>query len=293
MAQHARETIYVLDVQSDGQARMQAYAFHEVEAAPNMKIETGTVCPVPTEQALSLLRDLVAARITPPVMVLRWNGTGNHFQAINYQAAEHEHYATNIAALSLKRNEILIEHGWKALDAIEYDEDKTGRAAAQTIKAVRRAAREARRATELPTGAESGANDGGPDSAQDLEADPSNGQGCNSAGVQRELFMYQYPSSSEEDRSTQAKDGRQTVLREAEEVRGTELSQARAKEEQREATQGIGNEQPAEIGQGQSNQELQHLSQQNISGKNTDGQQAQMKMTSSEGAEADRQPGSL
>ncbi|KAE9261084.1 hypothetical protein PF001_g32528 [Phytophthora fragariae] len=226
-------------------------------------------------------------------MVLRWNGTGNHFQAINYQAAEHEHYATNIAALSLKRNDIVIEHGWKALDAIEYDEDKTGRAAAQTIKAVRRAAREARRATELPTGAESGANDGGPDSAQDLEADPSNGQGCNSAGVQRELFMYQYPSSSEEDRSTQAKDGRQTVLREAEEVRGTELSQARAKEEQREATQGIGNEQPAEIGQGQSNQELQHLSQQNISGKNTDGQQAQMKMTSSEGAEADRQPGSL
>ncbi|KAE8992751.1 hypothetical protein PR003_g22036 [Phytophthora rubi] len=290
MAQHARETIYVLDVQSDGQARMQAYEFHEVEAPPDMKIETGTVCPVPTEQALGLLRDLVAARITPPVMVLRWNDTGNHFQAVNYQAKEHEHYATNIAALSQKRNEILIEHGWKALDAIEYDEDKTGRAAAQTIKAVRRAAKEVMKATELHTGAESGAKDWSPDSAMELGSVPSNGHERSNAGAQR-LFMNQ--SSREEDQPTQTKEGRQDVLREAEEVRSTELSQSRTEEAQRDATQGIWKGQPAENRQGQSNRELKPLRQHNISGKTTEGQHAQMTMTTSEGAEAEGRPGSL
>ncbi|GMF29166.1 unnamed protein product [Phytophthora fragariaefolia] len=286
MTQYARETIYVLDVQSDGQARMQAYAFHEVEAPPDMKIETGTVCPVPTEHALGLLGDLVAARITPPVMVLRWNDTGNHFQAVNYQAKEHEHYATNIAALSQKRNEILIEHGWKALDVIEYDEDKTGRAAAQTIKTVRRAAKEAMKATELHTGAESGAKDGSPDSALELESVPSNGHERSSAGAQRELFMNKW--SQEEDLSTQAKEGRQDVLREVEEVRSTELSQSRTEEEQRDATQGIWKEKPAECRQGQSNQELEPLNQHHISGKTNDGQHAQTTMTTSEATVGER-----
>uniref|UniRef100_H3H614 Uncharacterized protein n=2 Tax=Phytophthora ramorum TaxID=164328 RepID=H3H614_PHYRM len=293
MAQHARETIYVLDVQSDGQARMQAYALHEVEAAPDMKMETGTVCPVPTEQALSLLRDLVAARITPPVMVLRWTDTGNHFQAVNYQAEKHEHYATNIAALSQKRNEILINHGWKALDAIEYDEDKTGRAAAQTIKAVRRAAKEAMRETELPTGVESGSKDRSPDSTLELESVPSKGQESSSAGVQRERFMIHHPTSRKEDRPTLAKEGRQDVLREAEEVQSTELSQSRTKEEQRDATRGIWNAQQAEMRQGQSNQDLKLLNQHNMSPKNTDGQHAQRTTNTTEGADAEGRQGSL
>ncbi|KAE9096758.1 hypothetical protein PF010_g16220 [Phytophthora fragariae] len=111
MAQFAREALYVLDVQEDDQARVQAYAYHDIRDAQDKDIEVGTVCPVPTEQAMALLRDLTAAGITPPVMVLRWRGGGNHFQAVHYPSASHDHYAENIAKLAEARNEILMEHG--------------------------------------------------------------------------------------------------------------------------------------------------------------------------------------
>ncbi|KAE8907512.1 hypothetical protein PF005_g2425 [Phytophthora fragariae] len=77
-------------------------------------------------------------------MVLRWNETGNHFQAVHYPQELHSHYAETIATLDNVRNDIQLEHGWKALDAIAYDEDVTAKDAAQVIKAVRRAIKEAK-----------------------------------------------------------------------------------------------------------------------------------------------------
>ncbi|KAL4103143.1 hypothetical protein PRIC1_006878 [Phytophthora ramorum] len=112
------------------------------------------------------------------------------------------------------------------------------------------------RETELPTGVESGSKDRSPDSTLELESVPSKGQESSSAGVQRERFMIHHPTSRKEDRPTLAKEGRQDVLREAEEVQSTELSQSRTKEEQRDATRGIWDAQQAEMRQGQSNQDL-------------------------------------
>jgi hypothetical protein len=117
MACHARETIYVLDVQETETARLQAYGYHEIQDASGDWIETGTVCPVPTEQATALLTDLVQAGIRPPVMILRWGPAGNHFQAVHYEASEHDNYAKNIAMYAGVRNRILAEHGGKEMDS--------------------------------------------------------------------------------------------------------------------------------------------------------------------------------
>jgi hypothetical protein len=84
MAMHARETVYVLDVQESGCAWMQAYAYQDLPPDEVDSVETGTVCPIPTVQALHLLADLVKEGIRPPVLVLRWNPTENHFQAVTY-----------------------------------------------------------------------------------------------------------------------------------------------------------------------------------------------------------------
>ncbi|GMF34630.1 unnamed protein product [Phytophthora fragariaefolia] len=91
LAMHARETIYALYVYND-QARIQAYAYHEVETGTGDMMEIGTVCPIPTQQAMDLLADLIAADIRPPVMVLRWRSSGNHFQAVQYQPDAHANY---------------------------------------------------------------------------------------------------------------------------------------------------------------------------------------------------------
>ncbi|KAG6577902.1 uncharacterized protein IUM83_16812 [Phytophthora cinnamomi] len=83
MAQFARETIYVLDVHEDGQAWIEAYAYNEVKDAKGKPVEIG-----------------------------------NHFQAVHYPQELHGHYAENIATLAKVRNDILMEHGWKALDQL-------------------------------------------------------------------------------------------------------------------------------------------------------------------------------
>ncbi|KAL4146806.1 hypothetical protein PRNP1_010562 [Phytophthora ramorum] len=147
--------------------------------------------------------------------------------------------------------------------------------------------------TALHTGAESGSEDWSPDSTLELEAVPSKGQESSSAGVQGELVMIHHPNAREEDRHTLAKEGRQDALREAEEVRNTELSQSRTKEEQRDATRGTWNAQQAGMIQGQSNQELKRLNQHNMSPKNTGGQHAQMTTNTTEGADAEGRQASL
>jgi len=139
MATHARETVYVLDVHDNGLAWMQAYAYHDVELGADDWVETGTVCPIPTVQALTLMADLVEHGIRPPVMVLRWSQMGNHFQAVTYNEEEYRFYAENLVQLALQRNVILEAHGWKPLDMVAYDVTKTARAAAAALTAIRRA----------------------------------------------------------------------------------------------------------------------------------------------------------
>ncbi|GMF61142.1 unnamed protein product [Phytophthora fragariaefolia] len=72
----------------------------------------------------------------------------NHLYAeklpLGRKAKPDNHYAETIATLAKVRNDILMEHGWKALDAIAYDEDVTAKDAAQVIKAARRAIKEAK-----------------------------------------------------------------------------------------------------------------------------------------------------
>jgi len=148
MAMHARETLYVLDVDDTDRARMQAYAYHNVLDRDGDELETGTVCPIPTVHAMALLADLVEAGIRPPVMILRWSQTGNHFQAVNYLHADHANYAKNIATLANARSKILEEHGWKSMDTIEYDPAKTAAYAAATLTRLRR------RVTDLKEAAE-------------------------------------------------------------------------------------------------------------------------------------------
>jgi hypothetical protein len=139
MAMHARESVYVLDVHEDGMAWMQAYAYHDVELEKDVWIETGTVCPIPTVQALTLMADLVEGGIRPPVMVLRWSPMGNHFQAVTYNQADYDFYAEKLVQLAPRRNEILTSYGWKPMDLVAYDEIKTARAAAAALTAMRRA----------------------------------------------------------------------------------------------------------------------------------------------------------
>ncbi|KAE8958833.1 hypothetical protein PR001_g30919 [Phytophthora rubi] len=137
---------------------MQVYAYQDVYAAPEIKVETGTVCPITTEHGMSMLADMVEAGIRPPVMVLKWSLAGNHFQAENYPEEAHTAYAQNIGELSIRRNEILVEHGWKALDSIEYDAAKTSRAAAAVLAAVRRAAKASKAREQMREDTEGDAN---------------------------------------------------------------------------------------------------------------------------------------
>ncbi|EGZ09065.1 hypothetical protein PHYSODRAFT_400484, partial [Phytophthora sojae] len=95
MAMHARETIYVLDVQTSGMARMQAYAYFDEHHQDEDIVETGSVQAVATHEAIELMQDLVGAGILPPVMILRWQDTTNHFQAITYDNERYACYANN------------------------------------------------------------------------------------------------------------------------------------------------------------------------------------------------------
>ncbi|GMF36956.1 unnamed protein product [Phytophthora fragariaefolia] len=141
MVVHARETVYALDVLDNGQAGLQAYAYHDVHDGWGDMVETGTVKPLPTPKAKALLKEMVAAGIRPPVMILKWIAMGNHFQAVHYQRLEHEAYAQNIATLVEARNAIFIAHGGQAMDANAYDPMLTARAAAAALTKVRKNAR--------------------------------------------------------------------------------------------------------------------------------------------------------
>lgn len=57
MAMHAREQLFVLDVDQDGVARMQAYAHRELNLNEEEAVQTGTVTTIPTSAASTLLQE--------------------------------------------------------------------------------------------------------------------------------------------------------------------------------------------------------------------------------------------
>jgi len=220
MACHARETIYVLDVQETETARLQAYGYHEIQDASGDWIATGTVCPVPTEQATALLTDLVQAGIRPPVMILRWGPAGNHFQAVHYEASEHDNYAKNIAMYAGVRNRILAEHGWKEMDSIEYDLVKSAHAAKDTLSKVRRQAKATQLADEMAEQKRCGGREGlvqqkigGREEIPPAEAKPADGitrsEGAGSEGTTGDAGCQLIRHSSANDEAVTAEAGEQ------------------------------------------------------------------------------------
>lgn len=141
IAIYARETIYVLDVNADETARMQAYAYQSIRLTDGDFFDSGTVTPLATTKAMELLQDMRGVGILPRVMVLRWRDMGNHFQAIVYDAATHEEYVKKRKVMLSQRNEIIVKHGGAALDYNQFDAEKTAKAAAKKIRALRRAAK--------------------------------------------------------------------------------------------------------------------------------------------------------
>ncbi|KAG3075092.1 hypothetical protein PI125_g21810 [Phytophthora idaei] len=92
MAMHAREMVFVLDVKNEESTRVQAYGYQEVAMPDNSMVETGVVVILPTTEATHQLRDLIAAETLPIVMVLNYNNTGNHCQAVTYDSSRYQVY---------------------------------------------------------------------------------------------------------------------------------------------------------------------------------------------------------
>jgi hypothetical protein len=100
---------------------------------------------------MELFAELVGAGIRPPVLILRWSPMGNHFQAVHYKTEDYAYYANSIVTLAETRNRILVKHGWKALDAIGYDVDKTTEAATGALTELRQQATEEEGTASVPT----------------------------------------------------------------------------------------------------------------------------------------------
>ncbi|EEY60380.1 uncharacterized protein PITG_12790 [Phytophthora infestans T30-4] len=141
MAMHARELVYALDVMQDENTRLQVYGYHDVELPDKTMIETGMVVPLPSQIGADLLRDLIAAGTLPIIMILRYSGTGNHYQAVTYEATRYQEYTERWKELTERRNNIIQKYGGRGLDPEPYDSDKTARAAARELKAIRREAK--------------------------------------------------------------------------------------------------------------------------------------------------------
>ncbi|KAG1712695.1 hypothetical protein DVH05_000435 [Phytophthora capsici] len=141
MAMHAREMVYVLDVLQDENTRLQVYGYNDVELPDKTVIESGMVMPLPSQKGADLLRDLIAAGTLPIIMILRYSGTGNHYQAVTYEATRYQEYTERWRELTESRNNIITKYGGRGLDPEPYDPDKTARAAARELKAIRREAK--------------------------------------------------------------------------------------------------------------------------------------------------------
>ncbi|KAL4101674.1 hypothetical protein PRIC1_005423 [Phytophthora ramorum] len=151
MAMHARETVYVLDMDPQGMARLQAYAYKN-ETMPNGgPIETGITEALDSGKAIGMLQDMVGEGILPTVMVLRWNKSGNHFQAVTYDAERYQCYSDNMEEMLAKTNMILAKHGRAELDRVPYDQHKTAKAATKELKAISRATSATKKEEDVTT----------------------------------------------------------------------------------------------------------------------------------------------
>ncbi|OWZ22548.1 hypothetical protein PHMEG_0002740 [Phytophthora megakarya] len=92
MSIHAREAIYVLDVKTCDEVRVQMYGYQDQRLGNGEAVEIGIIQPLATDAALRLFQDLVAAGTLPLVLVLRHSEAGNHFQAVTYDVEKYEEY---------------------------------------------------------------------------------------------------------------------------------------------------------------------------------------------------------
>ncbi|GMF45884.1 unnamed protein product [Phytophthora fragariaefolia] len=128
MAIHARETIYVLDVDGHGTTRAQAYAYNSIALHGEDAFDSGTNQSMPTQEAMKLLEELVA---------------------ITYDADRYDSYVKQLTTLAPRRNAILKKHGRSAMDYIQYDPESTTKAAARALKAIRKQAKSQTIALEM------------------------------------------------------------------------------------------------------------------------------------------------
>ncbi|KAG1699895.1 hypothetical protein DVH05_012334 [Phytophthora capsici] len=141
MAIHERQPICVLDVKDDGKARMQVYSFKSRKGRAGGYVDSGVVRPLATVAAEVMMKDFIAAGILPMMLILRWHGQSNHFQAVNYAPERYERYRRLMDKLATQRNEILVKHGFDELDYMQRVSERLASAAAKVLRELRRASK--------------------------------------------------------------------------------------------------------------------------------------------------------
>ncbi|KAG1709925.1 hypothetical protein DVH05_016939 [Phytophthora capsici] len=142
MAKHARQTIFVLDADESGLARVQAYAYRTIEGEGQGTWEKGCVDPISTPKAVQVLQDLIGEGILPIVLVLRWRELGNHFQVITYDPERYAFYSSQPMVMAQRRNTIYSRFGWVQLDYSLTNPELKAKLASTQLRAIRKAAKD-------------------------------------------------------------------------------------------------------------------------------------------------------
>ncbi|POM81528.1 hypothetical protein PHPALM_489 [Phytophthora palmivora] len=153
MAIHARQPVFVLQVEREGNTRVQMYAYANY-MLPNKKTkrknktkqgpktptkeqtsltELGTVTMVPTDTAKLLLQELVDNGLLPLILVLQ----DQHFKAVVYDETRFQEYCALRKQLNQVRNAILKNYFGLEMDVIPFDTDRQAKAAQSSIRKIR------------------------------------------------------------------------------------------------------------------------------------------------------------
>jgi len=97
-------------------------------------IEEGTCFPLSSMTAASLIISMRSAQLFPLVLLLRRSRGGNHFQAVTYVSQKYDAFSQDLNDLIEKRNNILMAHGFDALNG-DLDDIKQLPAQARRIQA--------------------------------------------------------------------------------------------------------------------------------------------------------------
>ncbi|KAG2882457.1 hypothetical protein PC119_g20494 [Phytophthora cactorum] len=116
MVMHAREMVFVLDVDTGHNTRMQAYTYKEVQFTAEQAIETGMVNTIESDAGVKLQRELVAAHTLP---------------------------VSKLDELATTRNDVMKVNGARSLDPQSFDPKLTVKAVSSALKRIRRAAKSA------------------------------------------------------------------------------------------------------------------------------------------------------